>query len=111
MRTKGKGFTRADLVARWFGVEQSNMVHETLAGQGDPETDVGPLANRGATWAWLGHDGTDYFDLHHDADDTLDKIDPKALAQNVAAYAVFAYLAAQTEGGFGSTPKTPKPRN
>ena len=48
----------------------------------------------GMAWASLRQDGTDYFDYHHTPDDTLDKIDPKALAQNVAAYAVFAYLAA-----------------
>ena len=53
-------------------------------------------------WAWLAQDGSDYFDLHHNADDTLDKIDPAALAQNVAAYAVFAYLAAEADGDFGS---------
>jgi Zn-dependent M28 family amino/carboxypeptidase len=76
-----------------------------MPGQGSPESDVGPFAGAGAAWGWLGHDGTDYFDLHHTADDTLDKIDPKALAQNVAAYAVFTYLAAQAEGGFGSAPK------
>ncbi len=78
---------------------------ESLPGQGEPESEVGLLASRGMAWAWLGHDGTDYFDLHHDAEDTLDKIDPKALAQNVAAYAVFAWLAAEAEGGFGSAPK------
>ena len=32
-------------------------------------------------------------------------IDPKALAQNVAAYTVFAYLAAESEGSFGSEAK------
>ncbi len=42
----------------------------------------------------LQQGGTGYFDLHHTADDTLDKVDPEALNQNVAAYAVFAYLAA-----------------
>ena len=76
-----------------------------MPGKGDPESDVGPYAEQGAAWAWLGHDGTDYFDLHHTPDDTLDKIDPKALAQNAAAYAVFTYLAAEAEGGFGSAPK------
>ena len=35
------------------------------------------------------------------------KIDPAALAQNVAAYTVFAWLAAQAEGDFGTTPKHP----
>jgi len=77
-----------------------------LPGKGDPESDIGPMTQLGMRWAWLGHDGTDYFDLHHNADDTLDKIDPKALAQNVAAYAVFLYLAAEARGDFGSAPKT-----
>lgn len=48
----------------------------------------------------LQQDGTDYFDLHHTPDDTLDKIDPEALAQNVAAYAVFAYLMAESDWTF-----------
>lgn len=34
----------------------------------------------------LNQDGTHYFDLHHTPDDTLDKIDPVALRQNVAAW-------------------------
>jgi carboxypeptidase Q len=82
---------------------------EFMAGKGDPESDIGPSTRNGVAWAWLGHDGSDYFDLHHTADDTLDKIDPRALAQNVAAYTVFAYLAAQAEGGFGSTPSAAPP--
>ena len=79
---------------------------EPMPGQGDPESDIGPMARQGMAWAWLGHDATRYFDLHHNADDTLDKIDPKDLAQNVAAYVVFAWLASQTEGDFGSAPKS-----
>ena len=82
---------------------------EFMPGKGDPESDIGPSTENGVAWAWLGHDGSDYFDLHHTADDTLDKIDPKALAQNVAAYAVFTYLAASADGGFGSTPKLAAP--
>jgi carboxypeptidase Q len=74
--------------------------------KGGPGPDVGPIAERGAAWGWLAQDGSDYFDLHHTPDDTLDKIDPQALAQNAAAYAVFAYLAAAAEGDFGSAPKT-----
>ena len=80
---------------------------EWMPGKGDPESDIGPMAQRGMAWAWLGHDGTRYFDLHHDAEDTLDKIDPKDLAQNTAAYAVFTWLAAQADGGFGSAPAAP----
>ncbi len=76
-----------------------------LSDKGGPGPDVGPIAERGAAWAWLAQDGSDYFDLHHTPDDTLDKIDPAALAQNTAAYAVFAYLAAAADGGFGSAPQ------
>ena len=89
--------------------EGDRTIIEMLPGEGDPESDIGPMASRGMAWAWLGHDGTDYFDLHHNAEDTLDKVDPEALAQNVAAYAVFAYLAASAEGGFGSQPKAVTP--
>lgn len=50
----------------------------------------------------LHQDGTTYFDYHHTENDTLDKIDPENLAQNAAAYAVFAWLAAQSPVDFGS---------
>lgn len=94
-------------------VEASRQIAQALAplgiayapGEGGPGPDVGPIARRGAAWGALRQDGSDYFDLHHTPDDTLDKIDPQALAQNAAAYAVFAYLAAEAEGGFGSVPK------
>lgn len=80
---------------------------EYAPGEGGPGPDIGPLAARGVTWAWLAQDGSDYFHLHHTADDTLDKVDPEALAQNVAAWAVFAWLAAEAEGDFGSHVATP----
>jgi hypothetical protein len=48
----------------------------------------------------LKQNGWDYFDLHHTPNDTLDKIDPEELAQNVAAYAAFMYLAAEMPGHF-----------
>ncbi|KGQ18697.1 Aminopeptidase [Lysobacter dokdonensis DS-58] len=78
-------------------------------GEGGPGPDISPMAAGGLAWAALRQDGTDYFDYHHTPDDTLDKIDPKALAQNVAAYAVFAYLAADAQGDFGSEPKQVTP--
>lgn len=62
--------------------------------------DVGALGEAGMPLADLNQDGSDYFDYHHTPDDTLDKIDPDALAQNVAAWAVFVYLAAETDWVF-----------
>jgi hypothetical protein len=48
----------------------------------------------------LLQDGTDYFDLHHTADDTLDKVSAGALDKAVAAWVSFVYLAAETEFDF-----------
>ncbi|MDR6991616.1 acetylornithine deacetylase/succinyl-diaminopimelate desuccinylase-like protein [Luteimonas sp. 3794] len=77
-----------------------------LQDKGSPGPDISPLAAKGGAWGWLGQDGTDYFDLHHNANDTFDKVDPDAVAQNTAAYAVFAWLAAESQAGFGSAPKS-----
>jgi hypothetical protein len=74
----------------------------TEKGAGDAGPDVGAFAEKGLAWVQLEQDGTDYFDWHHTANDTLDKIDPKALDQQVAAYAVLAFLAADADGDMGS---------
>jgi Zn-dependent M28 family amino/carboxypeptidase len=42
----------------------------------------------------LRQDGTDYFDLHHTPDDTLDKIDLGNLRQNVAAWTTMLAITA-----------------
>ena len=48
----------------------------------------------------LQQDGTDYFDLHHTPDDTFDKIDPEAMAQNVAAWAATIWMASEADVDF-----------
>ena len=48
----------------------------------------------------FGQDGTHYFDIHHTPDDTLDKVDPVELAQNIAVWASFAWLAADSDVDF-----------
>ncbi|MFV3076022.1 M20/M25/M40 family metallo-hydrolase [Niveispirillum fermenti] len=69
--------------------------------------DIGPLATAfGMATAGLGLDGTDYFDYHHTADDTLDKVDPRKLDQSVAAFASFAWLAAESPVGFSPVERT-----
>ena len=67
-------------------------------GSGGP--DMGPLRQAGVPVATLKQNGWDYFDLHHTHDDTLDKIEPDALAQNVAAYAAFTWMTANAPEGF-----------
>ncbi len=63
-------------------------------------SDLGPLGPTLPTLR-LHQDGTHYFDLHHTADDTFDKVDPAQLAQNIAAYTVTSWLAADSDAAFG----------
>lgn len=65
--------------------------------------DIIPLAYSGVPTVRLNQNGMDYFDFHHTPDDTLDKIDPAELAQNVAAYAALVYLAAELDVEFRTT--------
>ncbi|MGB5938840.1 MAG: M20/M25/M40 family metallo-hydrolase [Rhodanobacter sp.] len=67
-------------------------------------SDLSQMHAKGMAALSLTQDGTKYFDWHHTPNDTLDKIDPKELAQNVAVYAAFSYMAAQAKGDFGSAP-------
>ena len=63
-------------------------------------TDVGPTAEAGVPEFALRQDGSHYFDIHHTADDTLDKVDREQLDQNVAAWAALVWLAADSEVEF-----------
>jgi len=63
-------------------------------------SDIRYLHEAGVPVVDLKQDGSDYFDLHHTADDTLDKLRADALRQNIAAYAAFMYLAAETTADF-----------
>jgi carboxypeptidase Q len=67
-------------------------------GSGGP--DLMPWRNDGLGFFRLAQDGTDYFDLHHTADDTLDKVVPEHLNQNVAAWTSVIYLAAESDTYF-----------
>jgi hypothetical protein len=77
--------TNADLhrriarsVAR-FGVSTGNNVATGGA-------DINISRDQNGAIIDLQQDGTRYFDLHHTPDDTLDKIDPVQLRQNVAVW-------------------------
>jgi carboxypeptidase Q len=63
--------------------------------------DLIPLRKAGMAVFSLKQDGTKYFDYHHTANDTLDKIDRDEMAQNLAAWIVVTAMAANTEQDFG----------
>lgn len=70
--------------------------------------DLTPLRERGVPVLDPRQDGSRYFDLHHTAADTLESIDRAGLEQNVAVYAIAAWLAAQHPAGFGRLPRLPE---
>ena len=72
--------------------------------------DIRELHALGVPVAAPRQDGSDYFDTHHTADDTLDKIDPRHLAQTTGVWAALAYLAAESDTDFRAlAPAAPRP--
>ena len=56
------------------------------------------MANIGVPVAGLDMFTEDYFDLHHTANDTIDKIEHDRINQSAAVYVTFAYLASELGG-------------
>lgn len=68
---------------RQFGIERFN------AGGGG--ADIGPLAALGTEMVGLQPDGQRYFDYHHAANDTIDKVNPRELEMGAMAMAALAW--------------------
>jgi carboxypeptidase Q len=69
--------------------------------------DLGPMEPASVPLVRVQTDGTHYFDIHHSAADTLDKIDPAELAKNAAATALVAYALAEMPGALPRPPRQP----
>jgi Zn-dependent M28 family amino/carboxypeptidase len=69
-----------------------------LAGGG---ADVGQMRKLGLAVVDLNQDASRYFDLHHTANDTLDKVNPEHLQQNLAAWVTLVYLLGNSPVEFG----------
>lgn len=95
-RTGASAVPIVDKMAQLLG--PLGVVRSDKLASGGP--DVGQLRAGGVPVVDLLQNGTDYFDLHHTADDTLDKVSPTDMQQNLAAWAVFTYLAADWDGDF-----------
>ena len=57
-------------------------------------TDIAPMSDEGVPVLGMIQDGRDYYNYHHTAADTLDKVIPSDLRENAAAMAVMAYALA-----------------
>ena len=88
------------LVKSMLGVVEPLGI-EFAGNQSGGGADIGQLRERGVPVMEVDQDAAPYFDLHHSANDTFDKIDPELLRRNIAVFASVAYLATQAESGFG----------
>jgi acetylornithine deacetylase/succinyl-diaminopimelate desuccinylase-like protein len=80
------------------------------AGEVEAGADLGAWVQAGSAGADLGQDGTRYFDYHHTPDDTLDKVDPAQLRQNVAAWTAMLSLVANAPESIAKLPPRPARR-
>ncbi len=64
--------------------------------EGSVGADISPLQAAGTPSFAPVLDGRHYFDYHHTAADTLDKVDPENLRSEIAVMAVLAYFLADT---------------
>ncbi len=65
-----------------------------IATSNDVGADISPMAATGVPTFGLMQDGRAYFNYHHTPADTLDKVVPRELRENVAAMAVLAFTLA-----------------
>ncbi len=78
------------------------IVRGTQPGTGS--ADLGAWSQAGVAAISMRQDGTRYFDYHHTPDDTLDKVDPSQLRQNVAAWTAMLSVVADAREDIGRNP-------
>ena len=96
------GGAGAEAIVRDLAARLAPIGATEIATTEEGGTDIGPLRAAGVPVLGLRQDSTRYFDWHHSAADTVDKVDPALLADNVAAMAFMARALADLE--------TPLPR-
>jgi carboxypeptidase Q len=82
----------------------------TTVQPGAAGADVGPLVEKGVPGMLLLVDESRYFDYHHSAADTLDKVDPAALTEATAAMAAMGWLLAEMPTRLDALPARPAGR-
>jgi hypothetical protein len=60
-------------------------------------SDIGPLVATGVPLLALNQDASRYFDVHHTANDTLERVHLADLQQNIAVWAITLYLMAEMD--------------
>jgi carboxypeptidase Q len=90
---RGVAKTRLETISPLLRPLGADMV--LLAGSG---VDISPLVKEGVVGLGVHHDTSRYWDIHHTAADTFDKIVKEDLDRNVATMAIMAYVLADMPG-------------
>jgi Zn-dependent M28 family amino/carboxypeptidase len=110
LQVRAKGGPEAapalDLVAALLGPTGAAKDARPAHGGADLE----PLGAAGVPFVDLGQDATEYFDHHHTANDTIDKVRPDEIAAAERAFAATAYALASMTATLGRVPEPDRPR-
>ena len=105
----GYGVDVEDVACRAAAIAQLNEVSallrpvcELTAYEGYGGADIGPMKPAGVPLIGQDSDMTHYFDIHHTHADTVDKVKPGELTDNVAVMAVTAYILADWSQRFAT---------
>jgi carboxypeptidase Q len=79
---------------QWLAPLSTLGLGEAVDG-GEGGADIGPLGAARVPFVSVQQDTTHYFDYHHSAADTFDKVEPQALASTAAVFAWVAYALAE----------------
>ncbi|HEX2091653.1 MAG TPA: M28 family metallopeptidase [Longimicrobiaceae bacterium] len=95
-KPQGFGFTGSDsafAIVRQVGSLLNRIGAGTIT-RGGGGADIGPIMALGVPGMGLTVEGSRYFWYHHTDADTIDKLDPREVAECVATLAVMAYVVA-----------------
>lgn len=95
-RTTGFGFNGSDsamTMVREIATLLRSLGADTVS-RGGGGADIGPIVQLGVPAMSPQVEGSRYFWFHHSDGDTVDKLDPRDMAQCVAAFAVMIYVVA-----------------
>ena len=98
----------SELVRPWLsplvGLGAGTVVAQEAGG-----ADLTPMLPARVPFFGLRQEGSRYFDVHHTHADTLDKVDPEALAKTTAALAWLTYAMAEMPGTLARPAAPPAP--
>jgi Zn-dependent M28 family amino/carboxypeptidase len=107
---------------RYLGAESSFPLFQRVAdaveplgvsrapGEAEGGADLSPLCALGVPVVDLQQDATLYFDVHHTANDTLERVNKDEIDQAAAAFAAAAFAEADAAGDFGRVPEDARKR-